>query len=81
MVENSRQERFSNVELLAEIITKQTELKKINLGDNEFSSNATLTIMTRFADFGTSSKLQKLDLMSSGNFEADETVEKLADVI
>ena len=37
--------------------------------------------MTRIANFGDRSKLENLNLETSANFEADETVEKLADIL
>jgi len=54
-----------------------------NHGDsgNNFSSTATLKILTTIADFGDSSKLKKGLLLSYANFDADETVDKLADIL
>ena len=48
----------SNVDLLAEVITKQSGIKHINLSFNSFSSNATQKMLTRIADYpSTTSKL------------------------
>lgn len=77
----THEERTINIELLAELISKQAGLHHINLGRNCFSITATLTILTRIADHpGTNSKLYTLGLIDT-NFEADETVEKLADIL
>ena len=76
------EENENNVELLGEFISKQTCIQHLNLGQNKFSSNATLTILTRIADHpSTSSSLKTLNLDLSANFDADETVEKLADIL
>ena len=77
----THQERSESVELLAEFIYKQTGLQNLELQRNNFSSNATLAIMTRLADFGRNSKLEALNLMGSVNFFTYETAEKLADVL
>ena len=70
-----------NVDLLAEVITKQSGIKHIKLSRNYFSSDATQKILTRIADHpSTTSKLSTLNL-SMANFEANETVEKLADIL
>ena len=37
--------------------------------------------MTRIADIGTACKLQTLNLRYSANFNADQTVERLADIL
>ena len=89
-------ERSSNVDLLAELIFKQTEIQHLNLGGTEIhnlddqepkfcsnglSSNATQTIVTRIADhLSNCSRLQTLNLRGA-DFEIDETVEKLADIL
>ena len=39
---DTQEERPSNVDLLVEFISKQTGLQHLNLGYNNFSSNATL---------------------------------------
>ena len=76
------EENENNVELLGEFISKQTCIQHLNLGQNKFSSNATLTILTRIADHpSTSSSLKTLNLDLAANFDADETVEKLADIL
>ena len=78
----TKEERSDNVDLLAELISKQTALQHLNLRNNGFSSNATQTILTRIAERpSTRNKLQTLNLLYSANFEADETVEKLADIL
>ena len=65
----------SNVDLLAEVITKQSGIKHINLACNNFSSDATQKILTRIADHpSTPSKLSTLDLEISANFDLNETV-------
>ena len=70
-----------NANLLAEVISKQSGIKHINLSCNEFSSDATQKILTRIADHpGTTSKLSSLGI-SCANFEKKETVEKLADIL
>ena len=52
------EERSSNVDLLAELISKQTVLQHLNLGYNYFSCNVTKAIITRIADHPcTSTKL------------------------
>ena len=77
----TKEERSSNVDLIVELISKQTGLQHIDLGLNWFSCNATKAIITRIADHpSTSCKLQTLSL-SSANFEAVETVENLADIL
>ena len=50
-------ERQGNLDLLAELITKEAGLQYLNLGYNYLSSNATLAILTSIADFGNNSKL------------------------
>ena len=75
-----KDERCSNIELLADLISKQSDLQHLNLNENNLSSDATLTILTRIANLGTSSKLQTLNL-SHASFEADETVGKLSDIL
>ena len=76
------EERSGNVDLLAELISKQDALQQIDLSANYFSSSATQTILTRIADHpSTHNKLQSLNLCYSANFEADETVSKLADIL
>ena len=40
-----------------------------------------MTILARIADIGTSSKLEGLNIDESANFDANETVEKLADIL
>ena len=76
-----KEERSSNVDLLAELISKQKVLQHLNLGGNSFSCNATKAIISRIADHpSTSTKLQTLNL-SNVSFDADETVEKLADIL
>ena len=39
-----------NVDLLTELISRQTRLQIINLSWNNFSSNATQTLLTKIAD-------------------------------
>ena len=39
-----------NVDLLTELISRQTRLQIISLSDNMFSSNATKTILTKIAE-------------------------------
>ena len=78
---DTEEERSSNVDLLAELISKQAGLQRISLYENSFSSNATQTIVTRIADdMSTSTNLKTLYLYEA-NFEANETVEKLADIL
>ena len=70
-----------NVDLLAKVIFKQSGIKHINLSKNEFSSDATHKILTKIADnTSTTSKLSTLNL-GYANFETNETVEKLADIL
>ena len=47
---DTEEERSGNVDLLAELISKQAGLICINLACNCFSSNATQTILTRIAE-------------------------------
>ena len=54
----TKEERTSNVNLLADLISKQAELQKLDLSVNYFSLNATKTIMTVIAD--TSGTVNKL---------------------
>ena len=54
---DSEEERFSNVNLLIELISKQTSLEDLDLSENKFSSSATETIVTRIAASATHSKL------------------------
>ena len=76
------EERTGNINLLAEIISKQADLQKINLSRNAFSSNATSTIMAKIAENpNTNLKLTNLNLYQSANFDAEESVEKLADIL
>lgn len=70
-----------NVDLLTEFISRQNCLKIISLSDNSFSSIATFTLLTKIAEIIKSIKLTTLDLASSANFEADDTVEKLANIL
>ena len=67
-----------NVELLAELVSKQTRLQIISLYLNLFSSNATQTLLTKIADAISSIELTTLNLHLTANFDADKTVEKLA---
>ena len=77
----TKEERTSNVELLVEVITKQTCIQKLYLGKNGFSDSAFQKVLTGIAiHSGISSKLKTLSLEWS-KFEADETVEKLADIL
>ena len=72
----------SNAELLAEVIYKQSGIQHININCNDFSSDATQKILTRIADHpSTTSKVSILKLCNSANFEANETVERLADIL
>ena len=89
-------DRSSNVDLLMELMSKQAEIHHLNLGgteiinlgtleqkfcNNGFSSIATQKIVTRIADHpSNSTRLQTLNLRGA-NFEIDETVEKLADIL
>ena len=74
--------RSGNADLLVELISKQAGLQHIDLNANIFYSNTTLKILTMIADHpSTSIKLQTLNLYESANFEADETVDKLADIL
>ena len=72
----------ANGDLLAELLSKQAGLQKINLERNYFSSNATLSILTMIAAHpSTASSLQSLNLHYAAYFDADETAEKLADIL
>ena len=51
------EDRSANVDLLAEFISKQLGIQYIDLSGSLNSSNATKKILTRIADFGSSSKL------------------------
>ena len=65
-----------------EVISKQSGIQHINLSYNPFSSDVTQKILTRIADHpSTKSKLSTLNLARSANFEANETVERLADIL
>ena len=75
------EERSGNIELLVELITKQAGLNQINLNNNFFSSNSTKTVLSTIADHpSTNLRLTHLKL-SFANFDADESVEKLADIL
>ena len=77
----TKEDRFSNVELLGELFSKQTGLEHIGLGNNQFSNIAFQTILASIAGHpSTSTTLQTLGL-SQTNWEADETVEMLADIL
>ena len=77
----TKKERTSNIDLLSELITKQADLKHLYLDFNYFSSDATQKIFTRITNQGNDCKIQTLNLRYSANFDTDETVEKLADVL
>ena len=77
----TKEESTSNVELLLEVISKQTCIQTLYLGLNRFSDSALLKVLTGIASHpSTSSKLMTLSLRRS-KFEADETAEKLADIL
>ena len=75
------EERSGNIDLLAELIEKQAVLNKIDLGGDKFKSNSTKKILSTIADHPSSNlRLTHLNL-SFANFDADESVEKLADIL
>ena len=77
----TNEERTGNIDLLAEIISKQAGLKQIDLGRNFFSSNSTRTVLSTIADHpSTNLRLTHLKL-SYANLDADESVEKLAEIL
>ena len=51
------EERFSNIELLKELLSKQTSLLHLNIGANYISNSATETILTRILESATHSRL------------------------
>ncbi len=75
---DTEEERVVSVDLLAELITKQAGLQSLNLEWNFFYSNATYKILTRIANLAA---LNTLLLDKSLNFDANESVEKLADIL
>ena len=78
---DTKEERSGNIDLLAELISRQTRLQNINLSYNQFSSNATQILLTKIADVINSIELTNLILNRTANFDADETVEKLAVIL
>ena len=46
----TKEERSGNIDLLTELISRQTRLQILNLSKNLFSSNATQTLLTKIAD-------------------------------
>ena len=77
----THEEIISNVELLGEVISKQTCIQNLNLDNNDLSNSASLLVLTRIAEHpSTSNKLKTLGVRYF-NFESDETVEKLADIL
>ena len=74
---STREERTDNVSLLSELISRQTRLRVNNLNAISFSSTATQTLLTKIADVLNNIQLTTL-VLTKANFEADETVEKLA---
>ena len=54
----TKDERTGNVDLLVELISRQTVIQNLDLGDNDFSSNATHAVLTRIASHpSTTTKL------------------------
>ena len=72
------EERSGNVDLLVELISKQSDLKQLNLSYNYFTSIATQAVLTTLAN---SSRLETFNLEGSANFDSDEPVEKLAEIL
>ena len=67
--------------MLGEVISNQTScLQILQLGCNNFSSVNTEKLLTKIAECGVCSTLKKLNL-DSANFDSDESVRKLADIL
>ena len=68
--------------MLTEVISNQTScLQILDLRNNSFSSVSTEKLLTTIAECGVCSTLKKLNLKFSANFESDESVRKLADIL
>ena len=80
---DTKEEREGIVEMLTEIISMQTECPNVlNLGRNRFSSSGTEKLMTTIAARVAlaSYALHEIHL-SFANFESDESVKKLAEIL
>ena len=53
----TEEDRSSNIELLKELISKQTSLLHLNIGHNYFSNSATEAILIRILESDTHSRL------------------------
>ena len=68
--------------MLTEVISKMTSsLQELNLGKNNFSSVSFERLVTKIAECGVCSTLQKLKLNVSANFDSDESVKKFAEIL
>ena len=68
--------------MLTEVISNQkSSLKILNLKENYFSKVNTEKLLTIIADSGVCSTLKEIYLSSSTNFDSDESVRKLADIL
>lgn len=61
-------------------MSKQSGLEVLNLNSNYFASTSTQKVLTRITDCGLTNNLKELSI-STANFDSDQVVEKLADVL
>ena len=71
----------TNVDMLADFIRYLPLLEVLNLGYNTFSSLATTKVLSSVAEQCNVRPLKELNLRYSANFESDEAVQMLADII
>ena len=68
--------------MLAEVMSNQTPcLHILELSGNYFSSATTEKLLTRIVECGVLSCLKELGLYASANFDSDESVRKVADIL
>ena len=61
-------------------MSKQSGLEVLNLNSNYFASASTQKVLTRITDCGLTNNLKELSI-SCANFDSNQVVEKLADVL
>ena len=68
--------------MLTDFISNQSSyLNILNLDWNYFSIASTEKLLTRIAECGVCTCLKEFNLIGSANFDSDESVRKLADIL